>query len=158
MISYNIASKIISKLPPELIPVGSYARGKRFIKDLDFVTTASLDKIAKDIGNIRGAAITRVIASGDKYLAFVLRINGVNIPIDIWHTSESSLPFALFSRIGPQSFNIRTRALAKYRGYKLTDDGLYSVTTGKKISSLFRDDRDIFAFLGITPVAPHMRQ
>ena len=122
-----------------LIPSGSYARQERVINDLDFITTKPLKSIVERIA--RKYPI-KVIKLGKEYGQIMLK----NIPIDIWRSDKDKLLFMKFSRHASQQFNIRARRLAKLKGYRLNDFGLYRNSMRVPI----RNERELFRKIGMT--------
>ena len=78
---------------------------------------------------------------------------------DLFLTTEENKPYALFHFTGSKSFNIRTRALAKRKGWLLNQYGLFDTTTEQRVrgSSAIRTERDLAKFLGVTYRSPRGR-
>lgn len=55
------------------------------------------------------------------------------IRIDMWVSTKESLPCALVARTNSKPMNIRMRLKAHQRGYKLNEQGLFSLDTKEKI-------------------------
>ena|ERR1700678_2424534 len=90
----------------------------------------------------------------NKYKSFNYKIN---VKVDIFLTTSDNYIFTLLFATGSGIFNIRTRMIAKKKGYKLNQDGLWlKIPTGyKKIK--VKSELDLFKLLDITYVSPENR-
>jgi len=146
-----------------IIPVGSYRRGLPTHKDIDLLTLLPIETIISAIKSCYN--VKKILAQGEKKCSLVIALNNNDVQIDLFYTTLDNLPFALFHYTGSKKFNIRTRRLAKIKGYKLNQYGLFRMVdkgkmdedkmakTGKKIKT----ERDIFDILGVTWKEPHER-
>ena len=80
------------------------------------------------------------------------RIEAGGLAFDLFLAAPAERPTALFHLTGPRAFNIRTRAAAKRRGWRLNQYGLWDARTGARVAE-FATERDVFAALGVTPAA-----
>jgi DNA polymerase (family 10) len=150
------AEAIINVLPYYLIPVGSYRREQRVIKDMDFLTTIPICLLHNDLKICsRNVDFIEIYKCGSHYLSLILGLNRKNYHIDIFRTTLHDMPYALFHWTGSKNFNIRTRAHAKRQGYKLNQHGLFKLSNGKKIRA--NTEKDLFKILGITYKKPSDR-
>jgi DNA polymerase/3'-5' exonuclease PolX len=80
--------------------------------------------------------------------------------IDLILVIGDELPFALFHYTGPTSYNIRTRAYAKRKGFMLNQYGLWSRSTGRRVpgTEKVKTEADIAMLLGITARDPTDRE
>jgi len=157
----------------KIIPVGSVRRGAAQSSDLDFLVLASTaagadvlskftlrparagDRITvKPIPNIAGSRHRQVV------LSVVTPGFGTDkIKADLFLADPADKPFALFHYTGSRDYNIRTRAHAKHRGWKLNQYGLYSIATGHRVrgSVAIRTERDLARFLKVSYRPPEDR-
>lgn len=149
---YTEAQKILNllKLPRYLKPVGSLRRKSQIVNDFDFITIKKLSSIKKDL--LKRYNDVKFAKSGKLYMQAIIN----NFPIDIWKTTKEELPFALFGRTGPQIYMVITRRIAKLRGMKLTNKGLFNLETGEPIKGI-KTERDIPKVLNIRYVPPTQR-
>ena len=134
----------LSRLPYMTI-VGSKSRGSTMTNDLDYITSRNLKDIILTVHDKLLPIIKkfRILVNGSKHI----RLLADNIQIDVWrYKTPQERIFMYFSRTGTKQFNIRARRLAKLKGYKLTDTGLYK--DGHKIH--VNNERDLFKKLGMT--------
>ncbi len=144
---------------PKAVIVGSIRRENPIIGDIDLLTTHTLT----------GVKLTKnAIAAGWQFKKIRQGLNLISgritspanetMPIDIFKTSSSHTIFAaaLFHYTGSKQYNIRVRKLAKLRGYKLNQYGLFK--TGKLKSIPLNNEYDIMRILGITLRTPNDRQ
>lgn len=82
------------------------------------------------------------------------------VRVDLFVAIGEALPFALYHHTGSKNYNIRTRALAKRKGWLLNQYGLFDRKTGKRLpgTSDFRTEKDITDFLGVTYRGPTDRE
>lgn len=93
------------------------------------------------------------------------------IVVDVFVALERERPFALFHYTGPRSYNVRTRAHAKRRGWLLNQYGIFYETPpgpasgrGKKKSRRvrgsagLRTEAEVARFLGLTVRPPSDRE
>ena len=92
-----------------------------------------------------------------QYRAVLYKHLEVNFTLDLFLVSEESLPFALFHYTGSKIFNIRTRAHVKRMGMLLNQYGLFDATTGKKVKSGIKTERDLFKYINVTYKSPKQR-
>jgi len=112
------------------------------------------------------------------------RIDGEQV--DVIRATKETLPFALLYFIGSKKFNIKMRAIAKKRGYRLNQESLRKVldeVDGKELDKIqkaqylnsgyvketdgflrllsnpfpFVEEREVFEFLGMDYVKPENR-
>jgi len=158
-LSYDIASDIIhlfNIIGSHFIPVGSYARKVQKAKDLDLLTTLSIPQTIELIQKLEEPKYVDKYASGKNKTTVIISYNTDKnryYKIDIFHTTDEDLPYALFHYIGNKNFNIRSRRLAKLLGYKLSQYGLFK--NNKKI--IVNSEKELFNILNITYKTPEQR-
>jgi DNA polymerase (family 10) len=155
----------------EVIPVGSVRRRAPQVKDLDFLVVvpaggeALFERVLAAARLPRGAvAIADTYAAGTRRRSFILRALGPggrprHYQADFFVTTAAERAFALYHYTGPRSFNIRTRALAKKRGWRLNQYGLFSAATLRRVpGSGVRTERALSALIGVTYRPPARRE
>lgn len=135
-----------------VIPVGSFRRGAALAKDCDFVCVAprSPFHLLSHRNNVS------VVHGGRRHCQ--ARVNGVSV--DLFWARPAEEPWALFHWSGPRSYNIRVRALARRRGLRLNQYGLFHRDTGRRVRGTrsARTERDVCRILGVTYRSPARRQ
>jgi DNA polymerase/3'-5' exonuclease PolX len=163
---WDFVNSFINLLPKYIIGVGSYRRKKQFLKDIDLLTTKSIDQTIKDIKKREGSntdykdkvyTILGDYSGGPHKHSMIIYFREKNIKIDIFYTTKDALPYALLHYTGSKNFNIRVRSHAKSLGYKLNQYGLFDVKTGNQIIISKASEKTILKKLGITYKEPHER-
>ena len=80
-------------------------------------------------------------------------------PVDLFLVQARELPFALFHYTGSRLYNVRTRAHAKRRGWRLNQYGLFDAATGRRVrgSAHIRTEREVAALVGVSYRSPSDR-
>jgi DNA polymerase/3'-5' exonuclease PolX len=154
--------------------VGSARRGKPILKDIDLLLVlpdsyprddAALaakmqGRIAIRPAGRRSVQVRRVYASGPRRCSAIVGSGGTNYRVDFFLAFEDELPYALFHHTGSSRYNIRIRAHAKDKGWKLNQYGLYYRASGQRVrgSSRIRSEQDLAEFLGVTYRLPSQRE
>ncbi|MFH1263421.1 MAG: DNA polymerase/3'-5' exonuclease PolX [Pseudomonadota bacterium] len=129
---------------------GSLRRRNETVRDVDIVCSsrrpkAVMEKFTKLPGVVRvtehGETKSRVVF--ERGLAFDLRV-----------VTEEQFPFALQHFTGSREHNTKLRALAKKKGFKLNEYGLFR---GTKLSPQ-KDEKSIFRALGLSFIPPELRE
>ena len=139
------ADKIVKKVEKHLKPYvdkmmacGSYRRGAQMIGDIDFVVILkdgyTLPEIlpANQGVNWVGDQKAQVIIDGEK--------------VDFRVTTPKAWGATILYFTGPADFNIKYRWMAKKRGLKLSEYGLFDRNTDKYIAG--KTENDIFTAMG----------
>ena len=140
--------------------VGSYRRGAETSGDIDVIITGKngdiykqfIDKLIKD-GIIlevlsRGPSKTLVIACLHTYIAR---------RIDFLFTPPDEYPFAILYFTGSKLFNTVMRQYGLNKGYTFNEHGIYLMDNkkkGPKVTKTFKEEKDIFDFLGLQYKTP----
>jgi hypothetical protein len=148
----KIPNKMIPKLISEFIPskykpsknydlVGSYRRMSPTSRDIDILWYEY--ETPFDINEFDW----HIYSKGPGKLSGIFSAkNGKTVKIDIWLiTNPIHKGPALLYATGSKMFNIRQRMQAKKLGYKLNQDGLYSIKTNKRINA--NTEKDLFKVL-----------
>lgn len=160
--AHNLVEFFRKHASSQLVGVGSYRRERAFMKDVDMISTITLnvllDKIIKIVENPLLANSTfRFIgaySTGTRRLSMIVFFRGSYIRVDFFYVKPEEKPYALLHYTGSYKFNIRVRAHAKKRGFKLNQYGLYD-NNNKLI--VLRTESQILKYLGITYKAPSAR-
>ena len=150
----------------KIFPLGSYRRGKQDIGDIDImVIEADLSEIAEKIEQ-SSIFFYRIILGKKKY-SFLISSpydskdwnssNNKNRKrrVDIYNTSKKSQWTMMQYLTGSGSHNEYLRGLAKAKGIKLNEYGMYNIYSGKEYS--INCEKDIYKIIGISYVLPAYR-
>lgn len=144
---------------------GSWRRGKSDQKDIDILVMGDcIDTVRSRLAAIypdgaEGGTGTKV---GGKTKRAILRWN---VPVDetdfvmldfVFVKDPDTWGAALLFFSGSAAFNIRMRAAAKRKGFKLSQNGLFNRDTGELVAS--KTEEDIFAALGWKYMEPMERE
>lgn len=163
-----IPRQIINKLNNKLkanykrrfIIAGSYRRGKKTSGDIDILISLGSTITQKKINNAfndlsKLINFVRIFARGPSKFSCVAKLDKFYCFVDIFFTTNSEWYFALLYATGSGSFNQRMRSVAKRKGYRLNQKGIFD----KKNKSLLaaKSEKDIFDFLNINYLDPSER-
>lgn len=159
--------------------VGSARRGEAINTDLDFVvvpktrqtlrareellgtvTCAPASALALSLSRLpAGGPHARALPAGGRRRSLDVVWGRTRVRVDLFFAQPDELPYALFHYTGSRLYNIRTRARAKARGWRLNQYGLFT-ESGRRVrgSAQVRSEKDIAALLGVSDRAPEDRQ
>lgn len=132
--------------PMVAVPVGSIRRGRSDVGDVDIVVTEQIS--TDDVSVIEGVSN---VSGSTKRIDFDYMDRRVNIWVC---TDPNAYGACLLASTGPQMYNIRVRAAAKRRGFKLSEKGLFD-EKGQRIAG--RTEESVQEALGITVRNPDER-
>ena len=143
--------------------VGSARRRSAFVHDIDALVTLPAGHgvqgvlSSADFGNGPLSPV-RTFVDGDrkKRVRLCWSNRGKCVDVDLFLTTASEKPFALLHFTGSREYNIRLRALAKKKGLLLNQYGLF-YSSGRRVSHVFRSEKDIVEFLESKYLPPSQR-
>jgi DNA polymerase (family X) len=132
---------------------GSLRRMKETVGDIDILASG------KDGAAIirRLAAfpkVVRVLAEGETKGSVVITTGGVERQIDLRIVAEAEYGAALLYFTGSKAHNIKLRGMAKDRGLKISEYGIFKGM--KRIAG--REEADVYKVLGMPWIPPEMRE
>jgi len=134
-----------------VLPAGSYRRMKETVGDLDFLVISKEGK--KVIDFFTGSSfVERILASGDTKGSIIEK--NLRIQIDMRVLSEESFGSALQYFTGSKAHNIKIRSIAKEKGLKVSEYGVYKGE--KKIAG--EDEKTVYKSIGMEWIPPEMRE
>lgn len=136
---------IYSFLPEKTQVAGSLRRDEPKVKDIDLVTVLPMDELRKRLAE-KGL---KPLSSGQSNLTVKYQGQQVNV----YHADPDHFGATLMYASGPRGANIHNRALAKAKGWRLNQYGLFD-ESGKLIAS---DEHGIYQALGKTWRKPQHR-
>jgi DNA polymerase (family 10) len=148
-----------------VVLVGSARRGKPVVKDLDLLLftvsdVVGLEQLRLRPTTSRNLKLLTSYSSGPRRRSAIVRYNNTNYRVDFFLALMKERPFALFHHTGSSRYNIRIRAHAKARGWRLNQYGLYNRETNRRVrgSVRLRTEAELAHFLGISYRAPDSRE
>ncbi|MBI5858585.1 MAG: hypothetical protein HZB42_13175 [Sphingobacteriales bacterium] len=145
----------IKKIPEvqQSVLAGSLRRRKETIGDIDIVITAEHKHWKKIIHVITHLPqVKKILAAGQTKASIILK-NDVQVDIRIVHEHEFGA--ALFYLTGSKEHNIQLRTIAKQRGWKINEYGVFDVKTGKRLAG--KTEEDIYSLFGLKYIPPEKR-
>lgn len=143
-----LLKKIASLMPRgvSFMPLGSYRRGAKTIGDLDIIIFLNGKRVNIFPMLIKAISIY-LIRSGDSVMSLLAKVphNHV-IRCDFFICEVGTCPEYVQYGTGSREHNIKMRAIAKSKGFKLNQYGLYCIGTGKKID--IKSEQELYEFLG----------
>ncbi len=168
-ISWDVVHSLLSQFPPYVIGVGSYRRKKQKLHDIDVLTFKPIETTIADIKSRAREMDPRTeeypykvlgdYSSGEQKHSFVVKYKTSIVRVDVFYAAAAEKPYALLHYTGSRNFNIRIRAVAKKKGYKLNQHGLWVNSAEKPTLAIksAKTEKDILDFLGITYKKPEER-
>jgi DNA polymerase (family 10) len=154
----RIADDIIaylSKAPgiSRVSTAGSLRRMRETVGDIDILACGKDG--AKIIGTfVRGPGTLRVLAEGDTKGSIVIRAGELERQVDLRSVDEKEYGAALLYFTGSKAHNIKLRGLAKARGLKISEYGIFRGM--KRLAG--REEEDCYRVLGMPWIPPEMRE
>ncbi len=131
---------------------GSLRRGRETIGDLDILAVADNAGAAMDyFTNYPDAA--EIIVKGATKSSISLK-EGPQIDLRI--VDEASFGAALVYFTGSKQHNIEMRKIARRKGYKVNEYGVFSVKSGRKVAG--RTEEEVYEKIGMSWIPPEMRE
>jgi DNA polymerase (family 10) len=133
---------------------GSYRRGRDTIGDLDFLVVASdVEKVMDCFAALPEAAA--VIGRGPTKIS--LRTEG-GLQVDMRVVPAESFGAALVYFTGSKDHNIVLRGLAKDRGLKINEYGVFRLANGQETMIAGRTEQEVYAALDLAWIPPELRE
>lgn len=155
----------------EVIPVGSIRRKQAVVKDIDFLVVVPKKYINQALSSIvlmpfakgDSLSIIHTYVTGLRRRSLILQQNiktqSKNFMTDLFITTKKEKPYALYHYTGPASYNIRTRAHVKRKGWRLNQYGLFNIKTNKRIQkSNIRTEKELSKLINVTYRLPQYRE
>jgi len=154
----TIAEEVIAYLGTapgigRVAPAGSLRRMKETIGDIDILAEGK--KSAEIIRFFTlFPKVSRVISLGETKGSVLISADGGGRQVDLRLVDESEFGAALQYFTGSKDHNIKLRGMAKDRGLKISEYGVFRGT--KKIAG--REEEEVYAALGLPWIPPELRE
>ncbi len=133
---------------------GSLRRKKETIGDIDIIIQAESKNRKKIVTRfIAMPQVDSVLAKGNTKAAVVLKPGNVQIDIRLVHAYEYGAALLYFT--GSKEHNIKLRTMARNRGYKINEYGIFDNTSGKRIAGA--TEEEIYQLLNLEYIPPEQR-
>ncbi|HZZ71221.1 MAG TPA: DNA polymerase/3'-5' exonuclease PolX [Pirellulales bacterium] len=138
----------------QLEAAGSYRRGRDTIGDLDFVATATdLTRVMDHFGNFPD--VEKVIARGETKMSVRL-VNGPQVDLRVVSTESFGAALQYFT--GSKDHNVTLRGMAKSRGLKINEYGVFRLQGDEETYLAGRTEADVYAALELPLFPPELRE
>ncbi|HMO33383.1 MAG TPA: nucleotidyltransferase domain-containing protein [Lacibacter sp.] len=147
---------VLEKIPHLLHPTlaGSLRRRKETVGDLDIVAVAAPRYRRQIMQQLRGlSCVERMLSTGTTRASFLLQPGSVQV--DLRLVSEAEFGAALLYFTGSKEHNIRLRTLARQRGWKINDYGLFDLRSGRQLAG--KSEEEMYHQLGFRYIPPEER-
>ncbi len=131
---------------------GSLRRWRESVKDLDFVA-ATVNPTSVMDAFTRFEEVDRIIGRGDTKASVML---DSGIQADLRCVSPAQFPFALLHFTGSKEHNTELRGLARDKGLKLNEYGLFPDGSEESLAAEAEDD--VYGHLGLSYIPPERRE
>ncbi|HCG77001.1 MAG: DNA polymerase III [Candidatus Omnitrophica bacterium CG1_02_41_171] len=152
-VALPLLDEIIDLLKPKVEKIssaGSLRRMKEDIGDIDILTTAKNSRKVIDYF-ISLPFVERILARGETKASIISK---KGIQIDLRVVPSDSYGAALQYFTGSKSHNIKLRSIAKEKGMKINEYGLFKGT--RKIAG--KNEEEIYQALGLPYIPPELRE
>ena len=147
----RIKKSISAIIAPEWVDVcGSIRRRKEIVRDMDILVAAeSHEKVTSFFVSIPEAE--EVLVTGDTKTSVRMKSG---IEADLRVVSEKEFPYALMYFTGSKEHNVRLRGIAKKKGWKLNEYGLFD---GENLVQC-KSEEEIYHALSLPFIHPELRE
>lgn len=135
---------------------GSLRRGRETIGDIDLLVSAQKEdkeEIIAFFTSLEG--VKKVLAQGKTKASILIDLD--HRQVDMRVVDESQWGGALLYFTGSKEHNIHLRKIAKERGLKINEYGLYE-TSGKKRRIAGKTEKELYKKLGLAWIPPELRE
>lgn len=134
---------------------GSLRRRKETIGDIDILAMVSL-RDRKKVSDYftRSKFAGKVLAKGDTRASIIMKQNGKQA--DLRMVDELEWGAALQYFTGSKEHNIHLRTIAKDKGFKISEYGIFNIDTNKRIAGETEDE--LYKKLGMQFIPPELRE
>lgn len=154
--AYAIAQRILTELKPTLTPeeraeaAGSLRRGRETVGDLDLLVSSLRPREIFDAA-ARLPEVAQVVLRGETKMTVLLR---TRLQVDFRVVEPESFGSALVYFTGSKDHNIRIRSLARERGLKINEYGVYRGE--ERVAG--HSEADVYRALGLPWIPPEIRE
>ena len=125
--------------------------GKQYSKDLDLIVVGGDNR---DIEGLKDV-VSMIVEQGKHKILFFGKFGRKIIHVDLLFAPEDRLGTYLLYFGSGEAFSRKIRKIAREKGYKLNEFGLYSLKDGKEHK--FSNEEDVFKFLEVDYIEPSGR-
>lgn len=133
---------------------GSLRRKKDTIGDIDIIVLAEPKYRRRITGAFTSLPqVQKVLAKGTTRASVGLKKENVQVDIRLVHAYEYGAALLYFT--GSKEHNIKLRTIAKEKGYKINEYGIFDARTNKRLAG--ETEEEMYAFLKMKYIPPEQR-
>jgi len=137
--------------------VGSIRRRKPTVGDIDILITAD-DKYRMKIMEHFASLpeVKEVLVKGPKKTSVIIQTENIKTQVDLRVFEDDEIGAALQYFTGSKQHNVHLRLIAKEKGLKINEYGVYKVDTNEKIAG--ETEESVYKAVGLDWIPPEMRE
>ncbi len=141
----------IKKYAPRVVPCGSYRRMKETVGDIDLLATSRHPQKVID-AFLSFDCIANVMSRGTTKATVILKEPAIQVDLRVVEPDSFGSCLQYFT--GSKAHNVKLRSLAKSRGLKISE---YGVFKGKK-KQAGKTEASVYRAIGLPTIPPEMRE
>ena len=137
--------------------VGSIRRRKETIGDIDILVSCNYEdrlKIADFFVSL--PEVSFIIGKGEKKTSVIMKFDGRERQVDLRFFNSDEWGAALQYFTGSKEHNVHVREIAKEKGLKLNEYGVFRIDTEEKIAG--KTEEEVYKAIGLVWIPPEMRE
>ncbi|MFH1775983.1 MAG: DNA polymerase/3'-5' exonuclease PolX [Candidatus Omnitrophota bacterium] len=144
----------LKKLTPikRIEAAGSLRRKKETVRDIDILATSENAEEVMDKFT-RLPLVRQILAKGETKSAIITKDN---VQVDLRVVEAESFGAALCYFTGSKEHNIHLRDMAKRKGIKINEYGVFQKQQKRSLAG--KDERDVYRVLGLSYIEPELRE
>jgi DNA polymerase (family 10) len=155
--AHSLAEEIISALDPlpevkRISPAGSLRRMKETVKDIDLLIVSSRPTKVMEVF-VSLSLVGEIVARGETKSSIRTR-EGIQVDLRVVEPESFGAALAYFT--GSKTHNIRLREMARKRGLKINEYGIFKEKSGKRIAG--KEEDEIYRALDLPFIPPELRE
>ncbi|MFQ5990236.1 MAG: DNA polymerase/3'-5' exonuclease PolX [Candidatus Methylomirabilales bacterium] len=131
---------------------GSLRRMKETVGDIDILAISTAPEKVMD-AFVSLPTVQEILAKGETKSSVMTR---QGIQVDVRVVEPKAFGAALCYFTGSKTHNIRLREMARKKGFKISEYGVFEERTGRRIAG--REEEEIYGVLGLPFIAPELRE
>ncbi|TAL58156.1 MAG: DNA polymerase/3'-5' exonuclease PolX [Bacteroidetes bacterium] len=156
----DVGEKLVERLKqlPEVKQAelcGSLRRRKETVGDIDILVSSEEKYRRKIIDYFTNSSVAKqILAKGDTKASIILKDSGRQADLRIVNENEWGSALQYFT--GSKEHNIHLRTIAKEKGYKISEYGIFLIKNDKRIAG--KTEEEIYRTIGFQIMPPEMRE
>ncbi|NPA54155.1 MAG: DNA polymerase/3'-5' exonuclease PolX [Aquificae bacterium] len=158
-ISRYITNKLKKALKEikDIETVGSVRRRKETIGDLDILVISEEKDRMKIMDYFTSLPeVVEILVKGPKKSSVIMKFDGKKRQVDLRIFNQEEWGAALQYFTGSKEHNVHLREIAKEKGLKINEYGVYKVDTGEKIAG--ETEESVYKAVGMDWIPPELRE